>query len=300
MPSETRVERPEEQNKSPAGRPVSAAAAVAARRWRQRGGCVLGSVLVLAVLAGCGVSVPASGGGDANPPLPGFNLADSDPRALAVADATMAAMGGRKAWDQTRYLTWRFFGRHLHVWDKLTGDIRVEWGTAATPDHAIVLMNLHTRRGRAWLGDAELTEATALAEQLKRGYEVWINDSYWLVMPYKLKDTGVTLRYQGTAALESEGGSGGGRLADVLELTFDAVGVTPANKYHIYVARDTHLVEQWAYYARASDPDPRFVGPWRNWQQFGRIKLSADHGEGRRHSDVAALDDLPRKVFTNP
>ena len=44
-----------------------------------------------------------------NPPAPGFNTADSDPKAIALADEVMAAMGGRANWDATRYITWRFF-----------------------------------------------------------------------------------------------------------------------------------------------------------------------------------------------
>ena len=37
-----------------------------------------------------------------NPPAPGFDLAGSDPRAIAVADQVMERMGGREAWDRTR------------------------------------------------------------------------------------------------------------------------------------------------------------------------------------------------------
>ena len=32
-----------------------------------------------------------------------------------------------------------------------------------------------------------------LGEMLENGRRAWINDSYWLVMPYKLRDPGVTL-----------------------------------------------------------------------------------------------------------
>ena len=40
-----------------------------------------------------------------NPPAQGFNATDSDPQAIALADAAMAAMGGRANWDATRYIT---------------------------------------------------------------------------------------------------------------------------------------------------------------------------------------------------
>ena len=61
-----------------------------------------------------------------NPAAPGFNAEGSDQKAITIEDSVMETMGGRQAWDNTRYLTWRFFGRRRHVWDKYTGDIRVE------------------------------------------------------------------------------------------------------------------------------------------------------------------------------
>ena len=76
-----------------------------------------------------------------NPPAKGFNTAASDPKAIAVADQAMTALGGRKNWDATRYITWRFFGFRLHVWDKWTGDIRFEQGELT------VLMNIHSKEG---------------------------------------------------------------------------------------------------------------------------------------------------------
>lgn len=219
-----------------------------------------------------------------NSPLPCFDLAGSDPEAVAIAEKVMERLGGRRAWDETRYLTWRFFGRRLHVWDKWTGDLRYASGDL------LVLMNIHTRQGRAWQGGEESADPDTLVARLQHGYEAWINDSYWLVMPYKLKDSGVTLKYRGKGRTEA------GVPADILELTFEAVGVTPQNKYEVWVAEADHLVRQWAFYANAADPEPRFVGPWDNWQRHGRLWLSDSRGQ-RGHTDVAVFDELPRAVF---
>ena len=222
-----------------------------------------------------------------NLPAEGFDLAGSDPEAIAIADEVMARLGGRKNWDATRYITWRFFGKRLHVWDKWTGDIRFEEGDLT------VLMNIHTQQGRVWQGEEEITQPDTLAARLKRGYEAWINDSYWMFMPYKLKDAGVTLKYKGAGETEE------GRPADVLILTFKDVGVTPQNKYEVWVDKEDRLVRQWAFYARAADPEPRFVNPWSNWQQHGRILLSDDRGRSR-HTDIAVFDELPSAVFKSP
>ncbi len=72
-----------------------------------------------------------------NPPAPGFNLADSDPEAIRIADQVMEALGGRKNWDKTRYLKWNFFGKRRHTWDRYTGNYRLEAG------NLLVLMNLN-------------------------------------------------------------------------------------------------------------------------------------------------------------
>ena len=225
--------------------------------------------------------------GAENPPADGFDSTGSDARAIEIADAVMEKMGGRASWDATRYLTWRFFGRRLHVWDRWTGDVRFEEAGRVT------LMNVHSREGRVWQDGVEIAEPDTLKKYLDRGYRAWINDSYWLVMPYKLKDSGVTLKYAG------EGRTEHGRDAYVLTLTFDNVGVTPQNRYDVYVDRERMLVAQWAFYRNASDPEPRFVGPWADWKPHGRILLSSNRG-GRAHTGVAVFDDLPRAVFDSP
>ena len=225
--------------------------------------------------------------GAKNPPADGFDSAGSDARAIEIADAVMRKMGGRENWDRTRYLTWRFFGRRLHVWDRWTGDVRFEEAGRVT------LMNVHSREGRVWNGGEEIASPDSTKKYLNRGYRAWINDSYWLVMPYKLKDSGVTLKYAGEDKTEN------GRDAHVLTLTFDSVGVTPQNKYDVYVDKERMLVEQWAFYRNASDEKPRFTGPWTGWKPHGWILLSAGRGT-RAHSDVAVFNDLPRAVFESP
>jgi hypothetical protein len=195
-------------------------------------------------------------GAEENPPMKGFDLEGSDARALAIADQVMERLGGRQSWDSTRYITWRFFGRRLHVWDKWSGNIRFEQG------EQVVLMNIHTRQGRVWESGVEVADPDTLEARLQHGYRAWINDSYWLVMPYKLKDSGVTLKYGG------EGATADGRPADILALTFKDVGVTPQNKYDVYVDRENHLVRQWAFYAQVEDQEPGFVVPWANWQSY--------------------------------
>lgn len=222
-----------------------------------------------------------------NPAMPGFDRAGSDERAIAIADEVMAALGGYPNWDATRYVTWSFFGRRTHVWDKHTGNLRFD------SEEMLVLMNLNSLTGRVFKGGTEVTDDAERAEALERAHGAWINDSYWMFMPFKLKDSGVTLEYLG------DGQTQAGAEADVLQLTFHDVGRTPQNKYRVYVDKQSRLVTQWDYYPKAEDPAPQFQIPWNQWQRHGRILLSADRGE-RQHQNVAVFDELPDSVFTDP
>jgi hypothetical protein len=222
-----------------------------------------------------------------NPPQQGFDLRGSDPKAIQIADEVMKALGGRKAWDDTRYLTWNFFGRRTHVWDKYTGDLRFE------NEGTVTILNLNSKKGRVWRNGQEVTDPAELGKALYDAESAWINDSYWVFMPYKLKDTGVTLKYLGKGTTEA------GASSDVLELTFENVGRTPQNKYHVYVDDRTRLVTQWNYYQNASDPEPSFKIPWLDWERHGKILLSANRGE-RKHQDLAVLGSVPDSLFREP
>lgn len=217
----------------------------------------------------------------------------ADPAAIALAERTLEAMGGREAWEATRYIAWDFLGRRRHVWDKHTGDIRVE-STGEDGTTRVVLMNLDSDEGRAWDGAAEVTDAARLRTRLGAARMAWVNDAYWLVMPYKLRDPGVNLALLGRADMQD------GRAADVLRLTFDdGTGLTPENRYDVFVAVDSGLVEQWSYYPTRDSAEPRLTTPWRDWRRHGRILLSGDRGE-MRLTDIAVFDALPATVMRDP
>ena len=222
----------------------------------------------------------------ANPPAQGFNAAASDEQAIQMADEVMQAMGGRTAWDTTRYFSWNFLGFRNLLWDKETGNVRIE----VPQDSAIYLVNIKQNTGKVAIKGEEITQPDSLAKYVQRGKEIWINDSYWLFMPFKLKDSGVTLTYVGEDTLI------GGKPAEVLELHFDGVGVTPQNKYQVFVDPEDHLVKQWAFYPEAAMDTPRFVLPWDGYDTYGSLKLAGNRGE-RNISDIQVMNDVPEEDF---
>jgi hypothetical protein len=160
---------------------------------------------------------------DENPAAPGFNAEGSDQKAIDIADKVMLAMGGRNNWNDERYLTWNFFGARTLWWDKFTGDVRIKMHKA---DSMVILVNINDDSGRVFLDGIETTHPDSLSKYLTRGKGIWINDAYWLFMPFKLKDSGVTLTYAGEDTTQS------GIESHKLQLTFENVGNTPQNKYH--------------------------------------------------------------------
>lgn len=223
-----------------------------------------------------------------NPPSPGFDKEGSDSLAIVIANQVMNAMGGRASWNSTRYIGWNFFGaRHL-LWDKKTGNVRIK----SLNDDLEIIVNINSMEGKVSKDGTKLTNADSLTKYLEQGRNIWRNDSYWLVMPFKLKDSGVTLTYVGEDATKA------GEKADVLELRFSKVGHTPENKYHVWVDKDDHLVKQFAYYKNASQDAANFILPWQNYKQYGTILLSGDRGE-RQLTDIKVYDEVPENIFTS-
>ena len=217
-----------------------------------------------------------------NPPASGFNIEGSDASALALADKVMAAMGGRSAYDSTRYIKWNFFNSRRHIWDKSTGDLVIE----GIRDSFLVKMNIHSMTGEVNYHGIQLSKSDSLDTYIKKGKDMWINDAYWLVMPFKLKDSGVTLKHVGSDTLV------GGKEAEVLSLTFDNVGKTPDNMYHVYVDKEDNLIKQWSFYTTASDSTARFTTPWVDYKPHGTILLSGDRGPTYKITEIAVGDSL--------
>ncbi|MEM8527432.1 MAG: hypothetical protein AAGG68_22515 [Bacteroidota bacterium] len=220
---------------------------------------------------------------DPNPPAEGFNLEASDEEAIALADQVMEAMGGRKSWDETRYLTWNFFGSRKLFWDKQTGDVQIEMFRDSLQ---IYLNYKDDSKGVVYKNGTAFSEQDSIQKYVERGKSIWINDSYWLVMPFKLKDSGVTLKYKGQDTLST------GRAAEKLQMTFEEVGDTPQNKYMVYITKQDSLVKQWDFYGEANDTTMRFSTPWENYQPYGKILLSDNRGRGKL-TDIAVYDELP-------
>jgi hypothetical protein len=220
--------------------------------------------------------------------------AAADEKATAIAYDMMKALGGQENWDRARFIRFTFVrqGRRLNLtWDRDTGRYRLEaMNDAGVP--YVVVMNLHTRQGKAALEGRPL-DGQELSEYLNLANRVWTGETYWLLAPYKLRDPGAILAYEGEE-------SAGGVVQDRLHLRFENVGLTPGDQFWLYVNRNTHLLDRWRFKLQGgTEGDFR----WTGWERFGGILLATERvgatGERILFEDIIVTDSMPDEVFSS-
>lgn len=226
-----------------------------------------------------------------------------DTAALRIQARMLEALGGRDAWERTRYLEFDWIverpggpaTRRAHRWDRWNGDYRLE--APLGKGRMLALFNVNApAQGRAWV-NGELQAGARADSLLQRAYAIFINDSYWLLMPFKWLDPGVNLRYLGSRTDED------GRAWEVVELTFENVGLTPQNVYHAYVNPGTGRMERWWHFPRpGADP---LITDWTDWRRCGPLLLAADRpflsSEGRIHfENLRCETSVPAGAFVAP
>ncbi len=216
--------------------------------------------VLLAAAAGCAPDEngPQADSAAAMPPL--------ETRADSVAMQVYETMGGPAAWAALPYLRFNFgferdgtqeVGRR-HLWNRKTGAYRLEWTQGADSAY-VALFNVDTREGQVYLNGAPLDSA-ANAERLQGAYSGFINDTYWLFAPVKMMDPGVERTY----VADSSGAD-----TDVIQLSFQNVGLTPGDRYWMYVDRETGRVYRWAFILQNMPPEgPARAFDWTGYEAF--------------------------------
>jgi hypothetical protein len=179
-------------------------------------------------------------------------------------------------------------------WDRTSGEYRVS-GVDKEGRHFTVVMNVYSREGKAWVDGKPVADSK---EWLDRGYKRFINDTYWLLMGFKLQDPGVHLAAAGSR-------QEGDRIFDVVKLTFDHVGLTPGDQYWAWVNRDTGMLEKWEMLLEGSKPDEKpTVVLFHDYARHGGLLLStrreiAGGGTTIRLDDLQVLAAPPAGAFRN-
>jgi hypothetical protein len=239
-------------------------------------------VFLFVLLLGCNDSQPAN---TSVPDTP-VALATGDSAALNLATQVELASGGRDNWNAVRFLGFTFFNSRIWHWDKWANRYRVEslkrgYRIAGTLDGKETYLYAN--------GKVE-TNPDSLSAYAGLAYKAWINDTYWLILPFKLRDPGVHLSYKGIMPIDSV------TSAKCIEMTFEQVGVTPENKYQIFIDSTTHHIIYWSYFENKNDTLPGLSNPWTGYKPYGNILLSGGRGN-RSIKDIQVFEKLPDSIF---
>ncbi len=200
-------------------------------------------------------------------------------RSDSIAMNVFNAVGGPEAWAAVRYLRFDFAvekdsARTLyrkHLWDRKTGDYRLEWLLSGDSSW-VVLLNVNTREGEAFLNGAAVAEADQ-DSLVFRGFQAYVNDTYWLLAPTKLLEPGVE-------RLHLPGWSD--EQMDVITTMYNEPNIAPNNQFWFWVDKESSKLMRWAY-VQGSDPN---TGPtvyeWGDYESFA--------------TDTGILKFMPRKI----
>jgi hypothetical protein len=193
-----------------------------------------------------------------------MDLPPLETRADSLAMDVFNAVGGPDAWSRVRYI--RFdFGRaadstrtvfRSHLWDRFTGDYRVERDVEGGRE--VVLFNVNTQEGSAYV-DGQAVAADTLSEYLSRAYRAYINDTYWLLAPVKLLDPGVSRSYEPDSSTAEHA---------VIKTTYDDVGLTPGDQFWFWVDRESGMLDMWGYILQGQTDRPITKWRWEDYQAF--------------------------------
>jgi hypothetical protein len=251
---------------------------------------------LLALLLGATAASPVRA--LASPPPAAIDR-ESEPVVRALTDA----MGGLKAWESLPCFRFDFVvvrdgkeaARYRHWWDKVRGRCRVE-GKDEKGKSVTAIFNLADKKGIAFVEGIGESDPARVAEIIQNGYERWVNDTYWVMMPFKLRDPGVKVHYSKSERTQQA-------VYDVLEVTFmPGVGLTSDDHYWLYVNRATHLIDRWEFVLTGQKPPPS-GSTWEAWTNVGPVKLSLQRRFPAkpvmlRFENVAAPESFEESVFS--
>ncbi|HEY2615380.1 MAG TPA: hypothetical protein VGI42_06695 [Chthoniobacterales bacterium] len=183
---------------------------------------------------------------------------DSADKGKQLATDLWKASGGEN-WDKVKELRFTFAveqeGKALfqaqHIWDVPAGTDQVKWKDKQGVAHDVTV-NLN---------------APAKDGEGKTAYDRWVNDSYWLLAPLKIRDAGVKVDASGTKDLN-------GAPCETVHLSFAQVGLTPGDQYVFYLDPQTKLPRAWDYTPKTGEG---MQATWEKYQSFGGLKLATEH-----------------------
>lgn len=202
--------------------------------------------------------------------------ADDAGKADQMATELWKASGGDN-WAKVEQLQFTFVveqgGKPLfkaqHIWNVANATDEVKWKDKEGKDHQATA-NLAT---------------PPTDEEGKTAYARWVNDSYWLLAPLKIKDRGVKVEMGGSKDLH-------GVTCETIRLKFESVGLTPTDQYVYYIDPKTKLPLAWDYIPASGTG---MQATWEKFQSFGGLNLATEHNFNDKTIKLADIKVVTKK-----
>ncbi|MGK0458621.1 MAG: hypothetical protein ACJAVE_001605, partial [Polaribacter sp.] len=100
-----------------------------------------------------------------------------------------------QAYKNTETISWNFRNEHFYTWNKQENIVAVSWD-----NNKVILHTQNPKKTEVFIDDKKVENS----DILKKATAFYNNDSFWLVAPYKIFDTGTERRlvnYKGKDAL---------------------------------------------------------------------------------------------------
>ena len=186
-----------------------------------------------------------------NEPLP---KGEQGKEADALATKMLNALN-YEAYENTEKIEWNFRNDHFYKWNKQENIVAISWA-----NYKVILHTNNPKKTEVFIDDKKVENT----EIIKKATDFYNNDSFWLVAPYKVFDTGTERRI-----VNHEG-------KDALLITYTSGGSTPGDSY-LWILNENHLPTSFKMWTNII-PIGGLSATWSDWKNTeSGIKLPTKH-----------------------
>jgi len=160
-----------------------------------------------------------------------------------ITDEMLTALN-KPAYDSITYIEFTYVGKHHIKWDKEKNSVNVSWGEQD------IYLDLNQNK-----------ESYSLLEY--KAYEYFVNDTFWLIAPFKVRDNGVVRKY-----VDIKEGRG-------LLVTYTSGGVTPGDSY-LWILDENGFPKAWRLWT-SNVPVGGLELSWDGWIKMNDTWFSTLH-----------------------
>lgn len=165
-----------------------------------------------------------------------------NPNADILAHKILKAVK-HEAYKKTRYIDWSFGGRRSYKWDKQEHVVDVLWDEVK-----VILHPNNLEKSRVFLKGVETQNKESL---VKRAWDLFNNDSFWLVAPHKLFEPGIV---RSIVTIDGQ---------EALNVKYTTGGSTPGDSY-TWILDSNYVPKSYKMYV----PSMKMVGTPATWEDW--------------------------------